>query len=97
MSETDATSENGHKQGDEIRTGVLYRRIPPMRGYVTTEAAGPRPSSHNFEPDTGEPYLSVELRDEEDPEGHIDRMLADPRAKPGSGLFEIDVSEFVKN
>lgn len=26
----------------------------------------------------------------------MDRMLADPRAMPGSGVFEIDVAEFVE-
>jgi hypothetical protein len=51
----------------------------------------PRPSSKNLIPDTDEPYVSAELRDDADPGGHLERLLAHPDAKAGSGAFEIDV------
>ena len=71
---------------------MLYRRIPPIARYVDTDEMGrTRPSGLNFMPDTGEPYLSVELRDDDDPQGHLKSLLLHPDSKPGSGAFEIDV------
>lgn len=78
-------------RGQEITTGVLYRRIPPIPRYLDTEEGGKvRPSGLNFMPDTGEPYLSVELRDDVNPEAHMNALLTHPDAIPGSGVFEID-------
>ena len=41
-------------------------------------------------PDTGEPYVSMDLRDPDDP-AHAEEILRRDDALPGSGLFEIDV------
>jgi hypothetical protein len=79
------------KSGDEITEGVLYRRIPPIADYWVVDEG--RPSSLNFRPDTGEPYVSMDLKDPDEPEAQqIKRVLATEGAIAGSGLVEIDVA-----
>lgn len=70
---------------------MLYRRILPRKDYWVDNEDPKRPSGLNFMPDTGEPYVSMELKDDSDAEQEK-RILADNDAVPGSGLFEIDVS-----
>jgi hypothetical protein len=79
--------------GEEITTGVLYRRIPPIKDYWVDYEDPKRPSSLNFSPDTGETYVSMDLKDPLDPDEKAQeaRTLNHPNARPGSGLFEIDV------
>lgn len=79
------------KAGDEITTGVLYRRIYPHRDYWVDDPSPGRPSGMNVIPDTGEVYVSMELKDPDDSEAQIRRLLSPPDARPGSGRFEIDV------
>lgn len=79
------------KSGDEITEGVLYRRIPPIPDYWVDDEK--RPSSLNFMPDTGEPYVSMDLKDPAEPDAdQVRRVLTSDGALPGSGLFEIDVA-----
>ena len=74
---------------------MLYRRIPPIPEFWVDdpEEEKKRPSSLNFMPDTGEPYVSMDLKDPLDPDEKAQeaRTLSHPDARPGSGLFEIDV------
>jgi len=78
------------RAGEEITTGVLYRRIPPLPDYWVDDEDPPRPSGLNFMPDTGEPYVSMELKDPNDPD-QPRKILGSADALPGSGLIEIDV------
>ncbi len=80
-----------YPQGHQITEGTLYRRIPPWKDYWVTNPTK-RPSGLDFIPDTGEVYVSTELKDPgEAEETQINRILAAPEAVPGSGIFEIDV------
>lgn len=74
-----------YKAGDEVTSGALYRRIFPNRNYFK----GPpdnRPTSLNFLPDRGEPYLSMfragEISASDALEGH-----------DGFGVLEIDAEK----
>lgn len=79
-----------YDQGQQITEGVLYRRIPPWKDYWVTSPTK-RPSGMNFIPDTGEKYLSTDLKDPTDGT-QVDALLAAPGAVSGSGVFEIDVA-----
>ena len=82
---TDATS---YKEGDEVHTGVLYRRIYPHRDYYKATVTPARATSVNFLPDDDPeaPYVSMYRAAETTPsevlEGH-ERY----------GLLEIDAEK----
>ena len=72
----DATS---YKDGDEVRSGALYRRIFPHRDFFKDG----RPTSLNFLPDRGEPSLSLYRAAEVSPSDVL-------TGHDGFGLLEID-------
>lgn len=71
-----------YRDGDEVRSGPLYRRIYPHRNYFKPPPES-RPTSLNFLPDRGEEYVSMFMAAETTPsevlEGH-----------EGFGLLQID-------
>ena len=77
-----------YKEGDEVHSGVLYRRIFPHRDYYRDKDNPPRPTSVNFLPDGGpDPSVSMYRAAETTPsevlEGH-----------DGFGILEIDAEIF---
>jgi hypothetical protein len=71
--------------GDEITSGVLYRRIPNDHAHWVHEER--RPTVYNFVPAKAHDHLSMQLGDIWSP----DEILA---AYPGFGLLEIGVHAF---
>lgn len=75
------------REGDEVHSGILYRRIFPHSFYYKAKDNPPRPTSVNFLPDSGpDPSVSMYRAAETTPsevlEGH-----------DGFGLLEIDAEK----
>ena len=60
-----------YRAGQDVPTGLLYRRIFPDSSYYRPPP-GERATSLNFLPDKGDDYLSMYLADEVTPEEVLD-------------------------